>query len=354
MQLFILRLCMRIKRDFLSLFGFRPNNVVTVYRTETLSLNATEMVENYSQGTYLEVLDPRSDLLLGHYFNQRDVFKLKDIILEPKTGAFYSNTGRLISESTTWLNSEFYNSWPWNARTFVTKLEINDAISLPTNTYGHWLLEDLAPFLYLIERFPNSPVLLSKFSSKFVFDLMKFLNKEVVICNGPVKINSLIMVTKLKDGGWVHPKDYQLLTKFKENIVGMNYKSEHLIYTSRLNLKRCPKNELQIQKLFSEFNFTVITPHDLNFIEQLRLFSSAKIIAGVHSSASLNCIWMPKGSKIFDIINENYWTEYLHRAAAIAGVDYTWYLHDKIPDSKEEMLHLRNLIIEYVTNQSSK
>jgi hypothetical protein len=65
------------------------------------------------------MIDIRNGRLRGHYFEQRDLYLIHDVILEPKQGNLYTSSGHLIEESTSWSRLSQYNSIPWN---FIGKL----------------------------------------------------------------------------------------------------------------------------------------------------------------------------------------------------------------------------------------
>ena len=68
--------------------------------------------------------------------------------------------------------------------------------------------------------------------------------------------------------------------------------------------------------------------------------NSTQILAGVHGSWLYNCIWMNKGTKTLDIVNENYWTELNHRVPAMKSIDYKWIIY---PGNYEDPVDMKNL-----------
>jgi hypothetical protein len=323
----ILRRKLRLKRELLKKIGYKPGNFISINREEKKPIKFAQKLKNYSAIVSQEIYDPRSERYVGHTFNSRDVFKLNDVILEPKQGAIYSLDGKLISESTNWSTSNFYESFPWNPKKITAKVNRSEVINLTSNSYGHWVAEDLGSILYLIENFPSSPILIYKNSPRYVHELLKKLNREVILCTGPVKVNSILMVTKQNDSGWFHPKDMEILNKFSDQVRGSKVESIERIYATRRFLKRSPKNERDIENLFKSYNFTILRLEEMNFIDEINLMHSTKIIAGVHGSWIFNSIWMDKGTMVFDIVNENYWTELNHRYCAVQNIDYKYFVY---------------------------
>ena len=335
-----LRLKLRFKRELLGIIGYKPHNFISIYRAEKKPINFAEKVENYSQSVFQEFYDPRSERITGHMFNARDIFKLTNVIVEPNQGLIYSQEGRLVSESTNWTTSNLYESFPWNPRKITKKISLNEVINLTSNAFGHWLVHDLGAIIYLIEKFPNSPILVYKNAPRFVFELLQKLDREVILCEGPVQVNSVLMVAKQNDGGWMHPKDLQILEKFSKQFKPLVQDSNERIYASRRLLKRSPKNEKDVENLFKNFNFKILRLEEVNFIEEINMLKSTKVLAGIHGSWQFNCIWMNKGTEILDIVNENYWTELIHRVCAMKNINYKWYIY---PGNYGNPVDIKNL-----------
>ena len=323
----ILRRKLRVKRELLKKIGYQPRNFISINRAEKSPVKFAQKVQNYSQIVTQEIYDPRSERNVGHTFNSRDVFKLSNVVIEPKQGAIYSVDGKLISESTNWSTSNFYESFPWNPKKILSKVNRSEAINLTSNSYGHWVAEDLGSILYLIENFPRSPVLIYKYAPRYVHELLEYLNREVILCAGPVKVDSILMVTKQNDSGWFHPQDMKNLKKFSDQVRLPKQRSIERIYATRRFVTRSPKNEKDIESLFKSYNFTILRLEDVNFIDEINLIHSTKIIAGVHGSWLYNSIWMDQGTMVFDIVNENYWTELNHRYCAVQNIDYKYFVY---------------------------
>lgn len=305
-----------------------PNNFVTLNRAEKARVNFAEKIDNYSEIISQEIYDPRSERNLGHVFNSRDVYKLTNVILEPRQGIVYSQDGKLVAESTNWSPSNLYESFPWNPKRVTSRIESADVINLTSNSFGHWLVEDLGSILYLIENFPNSPILVYKYASRFVHELLSTLDREVIYCDGPVRLKSLLMVSKQEDSGWMHPKDLFFLERFRDRVVIQNSRSLDRIYATRRFLKRSPRNEEIIESVFKNYSFSIVRMEDLNFIDEINLVQSTKILAGVAGSWHFNSIWMKSGAQILDIVNENYWAELIHRVCSMKSIKYNWLIYN--------------------------
>jgi capsular polysaccharide biosynthesis protein len=263
-------------------------------------------------------------------------------------GSIYSKNGHLVKESVNWHSSNFYKSFPWNPKKNLTKITAPNVINLTTNTYGHWLIEDLASTLYLTEKFPNSPVIVEKNASRFVHQFLEKIDREVIFCNGPVMVDSLLTITKREDSGWMHPRDFEILTKFKDSVLVKSQIQNLRIYATRRLLKRSPKNEKDIEYIFRNHNFTVMQLEELNFFDEINLLNQTKILAGVHGSWAFNCIWMEKNSSVFEIVNKNYWTELIHRVCSMNQINYKWYKYGGAFNSIVDLKQLEEALEQVV------
>lgn len=312
----ILRLYLRVKRELIQALGYSPVATVSLERRERLTNIRFKIQSKYSDSSVIEIFDPRSDKIKGHYFHERNEYHVQDVILEPKQGLIYSSDGELIEESTNWPTSYLYNSFPWNPNRNIQRLRIESAIFLPSSAFGHWLMEDLPLFISVLESNLNSTVLVSRNPPKFVSDLLQILDREIVHLDGPVRVDSLVFIQKNQDSGWPHPRDLETLNNFPpfKAAKSMGARPKN-IYASRRGSKRSPINETEIENLFKEHGFEVYQMEKLNLIDEIRLMSETQRLAGVHGSGLSNVIWMPPGGTMLDIVNNNYWTEAGHRLA---------------------------------------
>ena len=84
-----------------------------------------------------------------------------------------------------------------------------------------------------------------------------------------------------------------------------NLDSKELQYTliSRNKSSRSLKNEDQLYKMLSKYNFKKYYFEDLSYLEQIRISYNSKIIVGVHGSGLANLIFMKKNSNLVEITN---------------------------------------------------
>lgn len=316
---------MYLKRKALESLRNWPGQVTSLSREENLVEVQGEVLGVYSPGITLEIFDPRSSQVRGHYFQERKMVKIYNVIIEPKQGVIYSQNGKLIRESTCWPPYQFYNSFPWNPGSNYSKLEVDNGVILSSSSYGHWLIEDLPSTIEILASYPHATLLVAANPPKYVRDYLSRVENEVIFLDSPVQVRSLIIIEKGEDSGWPHPQDVKTLQNFRIKLEkSTEVKDLIKVYASRRKSKRSPRNELDIEKVFSSFGFEVHCLEDFNFYEEIKLVSNCTNLAGVHGSALNNSVWMLSNSTVYEIINDSYWTEYGHRLPKVAGHTYTY------------------------------
>jgi capsular polysaccharide biosynthesis protein len=81
-------------------------------------------------------------------------------------------------------------------------------------------------------------------------------------------------------------------------------KSNKKIYISRLTSKNRKFNEEEIKLVFLNRGFEIIYPEELTFLEQLEIFSHAKVIAGATGAGLTNIIFAPKSAIIICLVSQ--------------------------------------------------
>ena len=305
-----LRRKLYLKRKLLKAISYKPEMVTSIHRLEKPSEVRSEILKKYSDSEFTSLKDPRNGSLRGHYFYERNIYRIYDVILEPRQGIFYSSNGKLISESSKWPDLSQYNSFPWNPQNNIKKLPLENVINISANSFGHWLMEDLGGTIAALKSYPEYPVIVLNNPPKYVSDFLETIPNEVFFVNGPVKLKSAIMTERGKDSGWVHPKDFETLRSYPAfKSAREKVSTIKRVYASRSGLPRSPSNESEIEKLLKKYEFAPTKLHDMNLLEEISLIANLEIFVSTHGSAFSNQIWMRNNTTSIEIVNENYWTE---------------------------------------------
>lgn len=316
-------------------------------RDERPCLIGYQDLGEYAPGILIKSYDFRNENEVGHYFNSRRVYLLDEVIVEPVQGLVYDLTGSLLAESTVWPLFQLYSSFPWHPKRLHGLVDVGETILVTSNSYGHWLAEDLGSIIFLLTKYPSAKVLFSKSAPKYVRDFLRMLDRETLEISGPVRVKNLLLVSKSQDSGWMHPRDIQEIRSFAPfRKVFSELKGTTSLYASRRNTKRSPKNESEIEKLFISRGFSVVRLEDLNFLDEVKLLGGVKYFAGVHGSSHVNSVFMPENSRLLDIVSENYWTELGPRIADLRNQTYLPFMFEGNPTDSVDLNLLASVLNE--------
>jgi capsular polysaccharide biosynthesis protein len=325
----LLRAKMLLKRKLFQGLGYRPERVTSVSRLERTPNILFEHLSNYSKTGSVEIIDPRNNRLTGHYFQERSAHLLKNVILEPRQGLIYSSHGELICESTCWSPHQAYRSFPWNPPANSPRLALKSAIYITSNSFWHWLIEDLACTIFSLSLDAKSSILVADNPPRYVLDFLATTGRDVIFLKGPVQVESLIMVEKSHDSGWPHAKDILELQNYPPfKSFQQEQEPSTRLYVSRRGSRRSPKNESEVESLFQSYNFVIHKLEELDLLSEIKVLSDVSLFAGIHGAGLANQIWMPAGGVILDIVDENYWTESIHRLATLSQHKYEFLPYD--------------------------
>jgi hypothetical protein len=320
---FRIRLIGWLKRSLFRIINFRPNLWTSIFREERPINSVIEIGSTLSEPVSIQILDPRSQVNRGFFFNTRVCFVLHKAIVEPFQGLIWtdSKVPELIKESTRWHPYVLQASFP--VRPFRTNKEtIPAGIILTSTPYWHWLIEDLPITIKLIENNSACPLIVSRKRPAYVNSFLSTTSNPMIEVDRISRIEKLYTADKGNSSGWPHPADIDILKNYKPFKNSIENVSDRKIYVSRKHSKRSPKNEHEVETLFAERGFEIHYFENINIFEQIKICSSAKILAGIHGAGLSNMIWMSKGAKVLDIYNENYWTESFHRCASVCELQY--------------------------------
>jgi hypothetical protein len=317
-----------LKRIVTNKLFFNKFKTTSIKRLEEpLDIKSTKK-KLYYQSFSIEVLDPRNGSLRSHSFNNRWCLEIQNIILEPRQGLIYSLDKKLIIESTCWSPLEVYRSYPWLPKNPSNYPVIEMGICLTSSSYYHWLIEDLPAVIFSMKCDPSSPLIVSNGSPGYVKEFAQNSGRKVIYVTGPQFVKKLVFVEKQNDSGWPSKPDVEEILNyplFKKSI--STEKNSKKYYISRRYSKRSPANEAEIEILSVEFGFEVLYLESISLAKQVNLISQASCLVGIHGAGHANMIWMKPGSKVVDIVNENYWTEANHRLANLKNQTYLPFLY---------------------------
>ncbi len=135
----------------------------------------------------------------------------------------------------------------------------------------------------------------------------KYMVKELIYCS-----DVAWMPINVKKDVKLEPQDSMICKKNIQNIRSLimnnsNNCGDKKIFISRRNTKNVRLvNEGEILELFKKYGFDIVYPEELSFKEQVKLFGSSQIIAGVSGAGFTNTIYAHKDATVICIIPKEY------------------------------------------------
>jgi capsular polysaccharide biosynthesis protein len=176
---------------------------------------------------------------------------------------------------------------------------------LPSNGYYHWLVEDLPLFLEMLRRVPNSKVLVYEKCPQYVKDFASTLAQDVISVPRFVNLKSTSIISKGPNTEWVHPSDVEILRSYFAKELSPR-RGGTKVYVSREKSSRSPFFEKEIVHFLRNSGWKILFAEEMTLIDQIRTFSEAEVICGVHGAGLSGMIWMEEGSKVIELSPEKF------------------------------------------------
>jgi hypothetical protein len=301
--IFLSRVKARLKRGLLFRCGFSISRTNSVFLSEITPETPFQLIGEYSRNEYREIKHSRSALLENHAYMSRQLVEIQDVVLDSFTGLVHSKEGVMLEESSTWPAGHLIlSSVPKPARFLglIPKIDARAVTCLPSNGYYHWLIEDLAPFIFSYQQNSEALVVISSEAPKYVSSFLEYAGIEFQIVPRFLFVTKLLLTTKGPDTGWPHPKDLELLRAFFVQELRPREPGRR-IYISRLRSSRSPAFESELVDLLMANNWTILETESMPLEDQIHYLSAASSIAGVHGAGLSGMIWMQPGSKVIEL-----------------------------------------------------
>lgn len=200
------------------------------------------------------------------------------------------------------------------------------------DNYYHFTLEVLVKIFLLSTHFPDTTILfpskVSKFHSEW-FELLGLknlrfmeeneviLSPKVISCNFPNRdLNHHHLITPLFRE-WI-------LDKAKTAPGFGNSSPAPFLFINREKAaKRRLINQQEVIGVLTERNFRITNLEDHSVLEQISLFQQAREIVSVHGASLTNTLFCEPGTKIVDLIHQDYPVNCFYKLSSILGLDYS-------------------------------
>ena len=238
----------------------------------------------------------------SHTFSGRFSIEIENVLVDSENNFIYIDTGNdylLLNESTEWPVESILstNKFP----KFKDYPEIDSgSLGLPNTGFYHWVSEDLPNFLNLRSNYPYLNYVKSSKMNNMIFNQT---NRNFLQVPKYIYVKKLIFNSKGKDLGKIPLENIDSLRNFS-NSLGTNLtKKDEVFYISRSKSRRSLKNEVQLEQLFKKLEISVVNAEEIDLLDQIRLFSNAKLIIGAHGAGLVHGIWA-NDCALFEIVDD--------------------------------------------------
>ena len=236
--------------------------------------------------------------LPAHYrrskaFDDRHIYRLRDVYVDPQTGLSWLPEGPILGESYGSL-IRVLGSAALDGPVARTRETVADvAVLLPADGYFHWLLEALPATLHALARAPEAALIVPSTAPRYLDDAVRMLGVErVVRTDGPVRVEELVLAARHAYSGFVPREDVQILRQsFLPKMTEARGGSSLNIYVSRRLAARSPFNEAALEEALYRKGVSSVHPERLSLEEQIELFSSAECVIGPCGAGLANLVW---------------------------------------------------------------
>ena len=285
--------------------------------------------EIYASARKYSCLHPEYNILETREFENRFVYEVSDVVVDTLTGNIFDRSSSLILESSSWstswhvlANAPGVNSIPLSHK--FLKYEAKKSLIVPSNSFFHWVSEDIAPIIFLLKNRPTADILVYKHAPKYVIDFLKASNLNFKFVERYVKFQNYEFVSKIKDNSWPDLVDINIVRDYfhekRENEIVNNVNK---IYISRVNSKRSPSFEKDLCILLANNGWEIVYTEDLKLEEQISKFQHADVIAGIQGAGLVGAIWSKPSCTLVEITNSDWrYTPVLARLAAALEIKF--------------------------------
>jgi hypothetical protein len=312
----LLRLIERI------IFGFNVSDVLAgdigqiQHLTEVANqIETRKMVEQ----PHIQQNRDESDRLSIEASTSQYIFKLKNARVDTITGLVVLDAGFVVDSTLAKWQKIIYRGGIGSSikRTKRSKAKLfgNFMIMPHSPFYYHAVIDELPNLIRIRAEFPEcNTVIINCMAPKWAIELLDYFKFKVHVVNEPaLVVENLFAATAPRA---VVKKNLNYL---RENL---NTQAKDVLLVSR---KGTPRSDDHIERILAERipKLELIDPGKLSVEEQIQVFSSAKIVIGLHGGALTNCVWMDKSSYVIEILNHAYRTSDYERLCRELGIRYS-------------------------------
>ena len=200
-----------------------------------------------------------------------------------------------------------------------------------SNKFFHFLTDALLKIQMLDKKLSTTVLLSSDFNKNFLKILISVIEKKgftVILAEKNVKYlcsNSFLLSSPVDLYGHISIHQLNFLKKLFNKLLPKKYKKVYLARKPNIdpvskNTQRIILNEDLLNEFLKKNGFKFIYPDELTIEECSSYVRGANIIISVHGSQLANIIFAKEGTRIIEILPENYYSKSLVCYRAISNI----------------------------------
>ena len=224
--------------------------------------------------------------------------------------------------------------------------------------YMHWLCEALAALCdpaSQIDSFSNICVPNGPEFQMCSLEMATAIKSRLHVLDAPLyQFEIAAIPTHILARTWTHPAAIPGLVDFASRTTlegGAPSGEAELIYLSREDASaRKMVNEPELAEALTNLGFTKIIASDLNYRDQVRIFSRAKFMISPHGSGLTNLLFMGSGKQVLELrpmyagSRGRLWDRSYHILAALTAKKYSVVVNENDPNIEDWACEISHLL----------
>jgi capsular polysaccharide biosynthesis protein len=182
-------------------------------------------------------------------------------------------------------------------------------VSCWSTGYYHWWLDALTRLAVLEEFPPDTRILVNANLARWQLEPLQLLGLEKRIREAPEKhlmVENYFFSSPTSMTGCWNPYGIDWLRQRFLRHADKDWNPPSRVFVHRVGKSRGLVNEAEVLEFFKQEGWSIVDPEDLTVRRQIRLFSLADEICGLHGGAFVNTLWSKPGCRILEICADNF------------------------------------------------